>query len=104
MYHMAERMTPPVLILCHTTKNVNLSKLKTFVDDYVNMAQPFPKNSPGFYVSAVQVLKTLWEKEKLLIPSNFYFSYCVFYLFGEFSAIFIKFEIVVCKLFQFGRV
>ena len=24
--------------------------------------------------------------------------------FGELSAIFIKFEIVVCKLFQFGRV
>ena len=28
----------------------------------------------------------------------------VFYLFGEFSAIFNKLEIVVCKLFQFRRV
>ena len=28
----------------------------------------------------------------------------VFYLFDGLSSIFIKFEIVVCKLFQFGRV
>ena len=45
-----------------------------------------------------------WEKEKLLITSNFSFSHSVFYLFGELSAIFVKFEIVVCKLFHFGRV
>ena len=33
---------------------------------------PF-RNSPVFHVSAVQVLKTLWEKEKLLVTSNFSF-------------------------------
>ena len=61
--------------------------------------------SPGFYGSAVQVfLKTLWEKEKLLVTSNFSFSHSVFYPFRELSAIFIKFKIVVCKLFQFGGV
>ena len=60
--------------------------------------------SPGFYVSAVQVLKTQWEKEKLLVTSNFSLSRSVFYPFGELSVIFIKFEIVVCKPFQFGRV
>ena len=49
-------------------------------------------------------LKTLWEKEKLLVKSNFSFSHGVFYPLGELSAIFIKFEIVVCKLFQFGIV
>ena len=38
--------------------------------------------SPGFYVFAVQVfLKTLWEKQKLLITSNFSFSHTVFYPF-----------------------
>ena len=63
-----------------------------------------PQTSPGFYVSAVQVLKTLWKKEKLLLTSNFSFSHSVFYSFGELSAIFIKLEIVVCKLFQFGAV
>ena len=44
------------------------------------------------------------EKEELLNMSNFSFSHSVFYPFGELSAIFIKSEIVVCKLFQFGRV
>ena len=62
------------------------------------------QTSPGFYVSVVQVLKTLWEMEKLLVTSNFSFSHSVFYPSGDLSAIFIKFEIVVCKLFQFGRV
>ena len=32
------------------------------------------QTSPGFHMSAVQVLKTLWEKEKLLVISNFSFS------------------------------
>ena len=41
----------------------------------------------------------MWEKEKLLVTSNFSFSHSVFYLFGEFSAIFIEFEIVVCNVF-----
>ena len=54
--------------------------------------------SPGFYLSAVQVLKTLWEKEKLLIMSNLSFSRSVYYPFRELSAIFIKSEIVICKL------
>ena len=50
------------------------------------------------------LLKTLWEKEKLLITSNFSFSRSVFYPFGELAAIVIQFKIVVCKLFLFGRV
>ena len=36
--------------------------------------------------------------------SNFSFSHSVFYPFGELSAIFVLKKIVVCKLFQFGRV
>ena len=49
-------------------------------------------------------LKTLWEKEKLLVTSNFSFFLSVFYSLGGLSGIFIKFKIVICKLFQFGRV
>ena len=65
---------------------------------------PFP-NKPWFLrVCSAILLKTPWEKEKLLITSNFSFSHSVFYPFGKLYAIFIKFEIVVCKLFQFGRV
>ena len=59
---------------------------------------PFP-NKPWFLcVCSVSLLKTLWEKEKLLIISNSSsFSHSVFYLFGDLSSIFIKFEIVLCK-------
>ena len=46
----------------------------------------------------------MWEKEKLLVTSNFSFSHSVFYLFEDLSDIFNKIEIVVCKLFQFGQV
>ena len=62
------------------------------------------QTSPGFYVSAVQVFWKHWEKEKLLVTSNFSFSHSVFYPFEQLSAIIAKFKIVVCNLFQFGRV
>ena len=43
-------------------------------------------------------------KGKLLVTSNFSFSLSVFYPFGELSAIYVKFRIIVCKLFEFRRV
>ena len=46
----------------------------------------------------------MWEKEKLLITNNFALSHSVFYSSEELSAIFIKFKIVIWKLFKFGRV
>ena len=65
---------------------------------------PFP-NKPWFLrVCSTSLLKTLWEKEKLLVTSNFSFSHSVFYPFVELSTILITFEIVVCKLFEFGLV
>ena len=55
---------------------------------------PFP-NKPWFLcVCSTSLLKTLWEKKKLLIMSNFSFSLSVFYPFGELSDIFIK----LCRL------
>ena len=63
---------------------------------------PFP-NKPWFlHVCSSSLLKTLWENEKLLITSNFSFSPLCAY--KELSAIFIPFKIVICKLFEFGRV
>ena len=63
---------------------------------------PFP-NKPWFLrvCSSLRVsrFKTLWEKEKLLVTSNFSFSHSVFYPFDKFSANFIKLKTVVCKLF-----
>ena len=62
------------------------------------------QTSPCFYVSAVQILKTLWKKEKLLVVNNFSFTHSVFLHIWRTLSFFFKFEIVVCKLFQFGRV
>ena len=74
---------------------------KTF---FLSVVNPFP-NKPGFLrVCSTGLLKTQWEKEKLLVTSNFSFSHRVFYSLRELSTIFIKFKIVVCKLFQFGKV
>ena len=70
----------------------------------LQLINPFP-NKPWFLrVCSTSLLKTLWEKEKLLVTSNFSFSHSVFYPFGKLSLIFIQFEIVVCRLFQFGPV
>ena len=47
-----------------------------------NSLNPFP-NKPWFLrVCSTSLLKTLWEKEKLLVMSNFSFSHGVFYPFG----------------------
>ena len=63
------------------------------------------QTSPGFYMSAVyKSFENTGGKGELLATSNFSFSHSVFYPFGELSAIFIKFEIFFCKLFQFGKV
>ena len=63
------------------------------------------QTSPGFLrVCCTSILKTLLEKEKLLVTSNFSFSRSVLYQSRYLSAIFIRFETVVCKLFQFGGV
>ena len=65
--------------------------------------KPFPNKPWLLRVCSTSVLKTQWEKEKLLVTSNFSFSRGVFYLLGEVCAIFNKYEIVVCKLFQFWK-
>ena len=50
------------------------------------------QRSPGFYRAfSTSFLKTLSKKQKFFNPI------------GELSVVFIKFEITVCKLFEFGR-
>ena len=66
--------------------------------------KPFTKQALVFTCLQYKSLKERWEKEQLLIASNFFFSHSVSYPFRELSAIFIKFEIVFCNLFQFGSV
>ena len=86
-----------------TTSGIFVPNCK-FLFKLSNRINPFP-NKPWFLrVCSTNLLKTLWEKEKLLVTSNFSFSHSVFYLLKELFAVFVKFEIVVCKCFQFGRV
>ena len=66
-----------------------------------NSLNHFPSKPWFLRVCSLSLLKTLWEKEKLLVTSNFSFSHNVFYPFEKLAAIFIKVEFVVCKVFQF---
>ena len=62
------------------------------------LLNPSPHKPWFIRVCSTSLLKTLWEKEKLLVMSNFSFSHSVFYPFGELPLILITFEIVICKL------
>ena len=48
------------------------------------------QTSPVLRVGRKSPLKTLWEKEKLLVTSNFSFSHSVLYPFGNLTSILIK--------------
>ena len=65
---------------------------------------PFRQKPRFLPVCDTILLKTLWEKDKLLVMSNFSFSHNVFYQSREVFAIYIKVKIVICKLFQFEPV
>ena len=66
----------------------------------IKLFNPF-QNKPWFLrVCRTSLLKTLREKEKLLVTSNFCFSHSVFYPFEKLSAIFIQFEILPTNSFS----
>ena len=67
---------------------------------FKKLLNSFPNKLWFLCVCSISLLKTLWEKEKSLVTSNFFFSRSVFYPFGEDSAICIKFEIVVSDSFS----
>ena len=69
-------------------------KLEILSESYEIQCLKRFSNKPCFLqVSRTCLLKTLWEKEKLLVTSNFSFSHRVFYPFGELSAIFTNFKL-----------
>ena len=88
--------------LLNLAKHYKLSEKKSSMRKHE--INSFPNKPWSLHVCSTSLLKTLREKEKLLVTSNFSFSHSVFYRFGELCVIFIKFEIVVCQLFQFGKV
>ena len=60
---------------------------------------------PWLYLSVYPFPNKPWSGVQFFcVTSNFSFSHSVFYWFGELFVIFITFENVVCKLFEFGRV
>ena len=81
-----------------------LCNLSFFYATFPFVLNPFPHDDTFWCPWETSLLKTLWEKEKLLIMSNFSFTPSVFYPFRELSGIFIKFKIVLCILLQFGQV
>ena len=79
--------------------------IKVFLPKFI---KPFPKQALGLqyksFENTVGKGEIARNKQFLLVTSNFSFSHSVFYLFEELSAIFVKFEIVICKPFQFEKV
>ena len=87
-------------MLSWTTKIAEIKSLWKTLPRCINSTP----NKPWFlHVCSRSLLKTQWKKKTLLMMSNFFFSLSVFYPFRELSAIFIKFRIVVFKLFQFRK-
>ena len=84
--------------------NISICKYLRLTFSNIN---PFP-NKPWFSrVCSKSLLKTLWEKGEIARHEQFLLFLHVwrtfFYMFGELYAVFIKFDIVVCKLYQFGK-
>ena len=59
----------------------------TLVETFLLFVNPFPNKPLSLRVCTTSLLKTLWEKEKLLLTSNFSFSHSVFYPLGKRFAI-----------------
>ena len=78
--------------LFNTTKKQNFK----FIQIEITCRQPLNcfQNKPLFlHVCSTSLLKTLWEKEKLLVTSNFSFSFSVFHPFKRIFIIFIKLKL-----------
>ena len=79
----------------------SISKRK---DKCILKINPFP-NKPWFlHVYGTSLLKTLWEKEKMLVTSIFSFSHSVSNSIKEINNHFTSIQFVVCKCFKFGHV
>ena len=79
-----------LITLSENEKNVTSISIQAYAHVFNRPLSPFP-NKPWFLrVYSTSLLKTLWEKEKLLVTSNFSFFHSVFYPLRELSVIFIS--------------
>ena len=85
-------------------------ELIKFLSNYLFLSKgwsginPFPDKPWFLRVYGTSLLKTLWEKEKMLVTSIFSFSHSVFYSIKEINPHFSNIQFVVCKCFQFSHV
>ena len=83
--------------------SVDMQKTLIWIDTFCRSINLFPNKHLFLRVCSTSLLKTLREKEKLLVTSDFSFFQSVSTYLKNFLVL-LSFEIVVCKLFQFGRV
>ena len=103
--HMYTKVAIWPLIVSLTASGLNKeSTHKASFDLSPAKINPFPEKPLFLRVCSTSLLKTLWEKEKVLVTSDFSFSHSISIRLENTSAIFITYEIDVCKLFQFGKV
>ena len=95
------RVSLSVLVSIYVSVCVQIS---SFFQSAGKGMNPFQNKTWFLRVCSTRPLKTLLEKGKLLVTSNFSFSHSVFYKLRELSDIFVKFEIDIYKLLQFGGV
>ena len=84
-----------------------LIPLKCFLlcERQIQLLNPFPNKPWLLHVCSTSLLKKTVGKVEIARHKQFLlFLHCFLPVKEELSAIFFKFEIVVCKLFQFGRV
>ena len=70
---------------------------------FCQSVNPFPNKLWFLRVCGRSLLKTLWEKEKLLVMSNFSFSHSVFYPFGNFVPFSSNLKLSSAKSFGFEK-
>ena len=80
-YVLLDQSTEKWFVLTKKAVDINQITEVLFILQYskpVFLGNPFP-NKPWFLpVCSISFLKTLWEKKKLLVTSNFSFSHEVF--------------------------
>ena len=100
-----ERALQKKLNMSESTKTSIHEKVWSQERGYMHLGYNSLANKPLFLcVCNTNLFKTQWEKKKLLVMNNFSFFPQFFSSFGDHCAIFLKFEIFVCKLSEFGRV
>ena len=71
---------------------------------FVVMGLPFPKQALVFTCLQYKSFENTVGKGEIARKEQFLLFHSVFYPLGELSDIFIKFQIVFCKFFEFERV